>query len=600
MNSKTTGIWFVIAAALFAFCFFFARRLHPPSPAVPYLFPHFQAAQVSAVQVDPAHALEIRAARAGRGWQLNKPVTYPAQRGAINNLLDALQNLKIILQISAAESKENKANDVDYGFDKPPFQLILSSGDQRTQLVVGNHTALGDQVYLRIIGREGTFVVDASWLNLLPTDADSWRDTALVDADQSFDWIMLTNANRTIELRRDPATQLWRMLLPLPSRANSQFIDQALQRLQASQISSFVTNAGDLAGYGLQPAGLDLWLGNASNLTSSVHVGRTVTNGVGGDYVLRDNWNVVALAPREAFSAWRSQVNDFRDPYLFELTQPVVEIDTKGLETYALKRETSNTWSVVGQKYSGDPEVIQAYVKILASLKVTDFVKDVATPVDFQNCGFSTNSLHITVRCAADGTNTTSTEILFGSLDTNNNTVYVRRADERSIYAMSQTDVMNLPDYAWQFRDRQIWNFTGEEVAQVTIHQDGKVRQLIHHGLNKWELGPNSQGMIVGKLIEESIGGMSNVKGLCELSAAQWESPNVTNSQQFGFTTNSLEITLELKNGEKHTIKFGQELKANSTALAMVNLDGQDWMFVCPPILYQFVSTYLTIPADIP
>jgi hypothetical protein len=600
MNSKSTGIWFVIAAGLFIFCFFFAQHLRPPPPPSPQVLPHFSAARVTSIQIDPAGAAEIRASRTNNGWQLQTPIKYPAQSGAINTLLESLQNLNAVLRLSAKDSHEHNVTDVDYGFDNPQFTIIVNTGDQPTQLKVGKKTVLGDQVYLRIIGMEGTLLTDASWLNLLPRSVDTWRDTSLVAAGQSFDWIVLTNGTKTIELRRDPDTQFWQMLQPLQSRANSSFIDQSLLKLQAAQISQFVTDSSqtDFSVYGLQPASLDLWLGTGSNLTASVHFGKTATNDAAGDYIQRDSLNSVGVAAKSSLAPWRSQVNTFRDPFLLEITQPIAKIDVDASEHFTLQRHGDNDWSLVGQKYPADPETVQDFVKKLASLKVSEFFKDVATPVDFEKYGFTANSRQIILRSAGDGTNVATTQIIFGDSDTNGQ--YVRRADEKSIYRLSAADIAPLQDFGYMFRNRQIWNFSGKDVAQVTIHQNGKLRQIIQTTPDKWALAPGSQGMIASLFIEQTVGGAQNVTGLCQLSAEGWVSPNLTDPDAYGFTTNSLQITLELKNGENHTVEFGKELSRWQTALASVTLDGQRWVFVFPPILYQYVSSYLTIPNEAP
>ncbi len=146
-----------------------------------------------------------------------------------------------------------------------------TAGDQSRQLKVGNRTAPGDQVYLRVAGVDGVFVADAGWLNLIPRAADEWRDTALVNAGQNgFDWIVLTNNVKgiAIELRRDPTNHLWRIIRPLPARADTDRITDALQRLEAASVTRFITDDpnADLAAFGLQPADLDLWLGRGTNL----------------------------------------------------------------------------------------------------------------------------------------------------------------------------------------------------------------------------------------------------------------------------------------------------------------------------------------------
>ena len=155
-------------------------------------------------------------------------------------------------------------------------------------------------------------------------------------------------------------------------------------------------------------------------------------------------------------------------------------------------------------------------------------------------------------------------------------------------------DFNRLPEAAWEFRDRRIWNFTEADVAQITLHQSGKTRQIIHNGPNKWSLAAGSQGIINPPAIEETA------HRLGELDRRRLGGRNVTEPEKFGLNTNNLQITFELKNGEKHSVDFGTELPSSQTALAAVTLDGERWAFVFPPVLYQFVLSYLTIPANVP
>jgi hypothetical protein len=47
-------------------------------------------------------------------------------------------------------------------------------------------------------------------------------------------------------------------------------------------------------------------------------------------------------------------------------------------------------------------------------------------------------------------------------------------------------------------------------------------------------------------------------------------------------------------------VDFGMEAPQAHTALAAVTLDGERWALIFPPVLYQFVLSYLTIPANVP
>jgi hypothetical protein len=128
-------------------------------------------------------------------------------------------------------------------------------------------------------------------------------------------------------------------------------------------------------------------------------------------------------------------------------------------------------------------------------------------------------------------------------------------------------------------------------VAQITVHQNGNTRQIARSGPDKWSLVIGSQGIIEGKYIEQTA------QMFHDLAAVRWV-PRDFNGSDYGFSTNSLQITFELKNGEKHTVDFGAgiELAQGQSALAAVTLDGERWAFLFPPALYQLVMSYLTIP----
>ena len=330
MNSKTTGIWFTIAAALFALIYFFDRFLHPSAAESSCILPELRPPAVTSVQVIPSGALEICAARTNNVWLLTKPIAYPAQPTAIEALLDALQKLTPATRISAAELRNHHNAELEFGFETPRISLVIETGGQRRQLLVGNKTPPGDQVYLRVVGTDGAFVADADWLKFIPRTANDWRDTSLVNVNNAgLDWIVLTNGTKVMELRRDATNHFWRMIRPFPARADADRITDALQHFQVARDTQFISDdpKTDLAAFGLQPADLDLWLGHGTNFISAIHVGKSPTNDPTQVFVRREGWNTIATTAREPLSPWRGSVNDFRDSHLLELTVPVAEIE---------------------------------------------------------------------------------------------------------------------------------------------------------------------------------------------------------------------------------------------------------------------------------
>ena len=123
MNSKTTLVWLVVAAALFAFIFAFEHFLRPNGTEMSAILPDLQPATVTSVQVFPANALEIQADHTNGAWRLTKPIIYPAQSTAIETLLAALQKLTPAIRISAGELREQRGAEADYGFETPSVSL---------------------------------------------------------------------------------------------------------------------------------------------------------------------------------------------------------------------------------------------------------------------------------------------------------------------------------------------------------------------------------------------------------------------------------------------------------------------------------------------
>jgi hypothetical protein len=594
MNSKNTTVWFVIAAILFASIWILKHHPSSGAAAPANIFSALNPSKVTSVQIIPSGALEIRADRTNDDWFLSEPVSYPAQSAAIEALLGALQKLAPATKISAAELRTHNNPEAEFGFDNPQISLVIETGGQRRELLVGNKTAPGDQVFLRIIGVDGAFVADADWLKFIPRSADDWRSSALVDAGQcDFDFIVLTNGAKVIELHRDATNHLWRMTRPLQARADNDRITDALQQLRSASAVRFVTDdpKADLSTFGLQPADLDLWFGCGTNFSAAIHAGKSTTNDASQIFAKREGWDAVFTTAKDTLAPWHGAVNDFRDPRLLELTAPVAEIEVHGENNFMLQRDGTNAWRLAGEKFSADAANTQAFIKLLASLRVAEFVKDVVTAPDLETYGLAAPRRRIILSSLAGDTNAVIAQLLFGTNQTGE--VFVKRADEDFVYGIALADFNRLPEAGWEFRDRRIWSFSEDDVAQITLHQNGRTRQVVHTGPNKWSLAPGSQGIINPPAIEETAHRFG------ELAAVGWVARNITEPEKYGLNTNNLQVVIELKDGEKDSVDFGAQI-SDQTALAAVMLDGERWAFVFPPTLYQFVLNYLTIPANVP
>jgi len=317
MNSKSTWAWAVLAAALFAFIFFFERHFKQPDTGPQKILSGFHAAGITSVSVRPGDQLDIRAVRTNGSWHLTQPLDYPAASASVTALLDALEKLTPAQPpISPLELRKRTNVDEEFGFATPQFSLSLYRGASLQQIQIGSRTAPGDQVFLRVVGIEDVFVVDANLLNLLPRSPNDWRERAVTDlSGLKFNRITITSGAKICELQRDGINLPWRITRNNPARADNPRIKELLSKLSAVRVSRFVSDAAqpDLESYGLQTPDLGLLFSEGTNSVLELQLGKNPTNDVTQVFARLDGQNSIVTVPKEAFDGWHPPFENFRD-----------------------------------------------------------------------------------------------------------------------------------------------------------------------------------------------------------------------------------------------------------------------------------------------
>lgn len=600
MSSKTTWFWAALAAGLFAFIFFFERHLHAPPSGPVKILPRLTATAVTGIQILPKGQVEIRAERTNGNWRLTSPFSYPARPDRLQDLLAALESLTPATSITAQELKNVPKADERYGFDPPQTTMVLRQGEEETFIHVGYRTAPGDQFFMQVVGIGEVYVVDADFLKLIPAVADDWRDPRLVDLTQIVsDRLLVTNAGKAFELHRNPTNQFWRILLPgWETRADSDKVKAALKRIQDLRALQFISDdpKADLDSFGLQSPELCLALAQGTNTVLELQFGKSPTNAAGQVYARRSDQNSVITVSKEALAPWRASYDAFRDLHLVTLTAPPDSIEVQAQDHFTIERGAGNTWRIQPGGTPADAELVDAFLRSLTDLQVSEIVKDVVTAPDLSNVGLASPSREFTLRSATTNATTGVTQRIIAQLDfgTNqNDRVYARRTDESSLYTVTQADLALLPSASWQMGERRLWHFDESDVARIFIHQDGRQREIIRKGVNRWSLAPGSQGIINDLALDEvshQLGG---------LTAVSWVAQGNESRSRYGFTTNALRIEVELKTGRKLGVEFGGAAPSGSP-YAMATLDDRPWIFEFPwRLYYQYVQPYLTIPATL-
>lgn len=591
MNPPHTWRWLFLAALLAGLVFahhHFRKKDTGPIRVVPNLVP----AAVSSVQIQLGPTI-LRAERTNDGWRLTQPLNFPAQKTRIEFLLHRLQQLTPATCIFASELKDRSKADEEYGFANPQVSILLQQGPDRFHLLLGARTAPGDQLFVQLIGVETVFVVDADLLKSVPRNPSDWRDTTLLNLNNlAFDRLSITNAGKlSVELQRADTNGLWQMVRPFPTRANSPKIAMSLEKLQTMRISQFVTDdpKPDLEPLGLQPPQLEIAFQQGTNLLSLLQFGKT--NDAGEVYARRSGLGTIVTVANDLLAPWRAPVNDFRQPHLLSLPQLVDTIEIQADDTFSLHLQTNSAWRVDPQGFSADAALVRDLLLTLSGCPI-EFVQDIVTESGLPTYGLATPARKYRFTARPDPTvpgasNNVLAELHFGSLQ--GNRVFVRRADENSVYAITTNDYARLPAAGWQLRERQVWNFAEDDLTGATIRKEGKTCQILRKQ-DKWSIAPGSQG-----LIKHDLAFQETLRGLLKLTAGGWVARGEQNRPHYGLSDGSLQITLELKTGEKVTVQFGGEA-SSAYVYAAVRIDGQDWIFQLPWPLFRDVLSYMPVP----
>ena len=605
MNSKNTWLLLLFAALLAGFIFGWEKFVANPARQPLLVLPGFNSQAVTNIQLRVAGQPEILVVRANGGWELVKPLPCSAHSRNIELLLAALGRLKPETSLSPRELMSHPDTDVEFGFDKPQATLVLTTATDRKQIIIGARTAPGDQMFLEVAGMPGVRLISTNLLSYIPPTPSGWRNSELLDwVALKFDRLLVNQGTRTMELQRNATNDQWR-LVRLQARADSLLVDELLKRLRTVKIAGFVTDkpGTDLDTYGLQTPELEMIFSAGTNVVAALQFGHSLTNQPGitnqADitnqaeliYARHAGSDSIFTVPADALKPWRGAPADYRDRHLvlFKALPPIIEV--VGLDQFALKRQTNNLWHVLPQNFMADTNSMNDFILSLLKMEVVQFVKDVVIESALTNYGLAAPPLQsprqYLLKTSADNTNVAGIHLFFG--DQRDETVYARRADEDSVYAVKLADFNRLPAASWELRDRRIWHFTEDDVARVLVEQGGHKREMIRTGTNTWSLAPGSFGVINPFALEETVHGVG------DLRAAFWTARGQIDRVKYGFTDPPYRVTFTLKDNTTRVIEFGGEAPSQFP-YALVTLKGEPWLFEFPWTTWQYVVSYLSIP----
>jgi hypothetical protein len=270
----------------------------------------------------------------------------------------------------------------------------------------------------------------------------------------------------------------------------------------------------------------------------------------------------------------------------------VDSIEVTGLtpgERFLVQRQTNNGWAVTEPvKSSVDTNAMSEWMDLLVRMEGTvekDVVTDFETPYKL-----ATPARSYILRSAMTNASGVVSNRVIAQLDLGmvlDRRVYVRRPDETTVYSLPKDVVVRLPYEPWQLRDRRVWNFTTNDISRVTVRHGERTRTLQRSPSGTWSIVEGS-GVVasINPVLEETMYRLGNLR------AGTWVARGEDKRVPLGFVGNTSKITIELRNGDKPTVRtleFGRPgISPSGIPYSLTEIDGQTFIFEITPMALQF------------
>jgi len=230
----------------------------------------FETLTVRAIEVRASEGEAARLVSKLRGWQLEKPLVYPADPIVIRDLLS---DLRVLVWLTTIDDPPTDRSAFGLSADSPYVRIFVGRDDP-VELRLGASTPVGDARYASVSDQPDVlFTVSQSRVSSLLPDRFALRAKDMLRFDPAAvkSVAILQQGVQVVKLER--AADDWMLTEPLQDRADKARIERVLQDLVVARATGFVDEPAPLAEYGLASPELELLL-ELPEGTQRVQLGR--------------------------------------------------------------------------------------------------------------------------------------------------------------------------------------------------------------------------------------------------------------------------------------------------------------------------------------
>ncbi len=537
MRTKVTLVLLFLNVALFYYIFQFVDIIDPKGRSAVVLPPHVAA--LDTIEIRRGEATPITIQKRGDHWFLGAPYDWPADRNAVDRLVNELTLLKSETSFEVSKLADTGQKLADYGLDPAAIVLNLGVGGQKYVLRIGATTQVQNRLYVLDPDGSRIHVVGRSLVEALQLGPDQLRATELVDIPvfeaRSLALQLAAPGNLRVRLAR--SAQRWMFESPIQTRADKNAVELALSRLHELRVAAFIdtpaalTTGLDNPSYRLTVEGnqrrIILLLGApvATEAKPGVSVAETELYAK-----LEDRAALFTVKVSDALlDALRNAQTELRDRRLLDFEPArltAISLAAPGQPEVVLQRSETGTWQVltrqgseVVQPQPADPAIVARLIDQLGQLRAVTFHSDAPFPADLEQWGFNRAERDVVLSLTPEPPAQSASATLQLGVTTGPETqrlTYARVADAQFVYQVGSAILDELPVVARHFRLRTLRDLPpGARITGLSLRRLADNATIFAHALpagQTWDAALAAEKPETQRAVQQLLGELRTLR----------------------------------------------------------------------------------------
>ena len=326
------------------------------------------------------------------GWMLTQPLAAYASQTAVQRLLDKLERASLPARIEAHELELRELTLDDFGLLKPQARLVVAGPRARAELMLGDLTATGNELFAGFMHSDDVLLTDPALLAALPETPFELSDSSFFRGDRRRIGAIGLRRPGQPYLKMSRESGGWMISQPLAARADGDAVAALLDALEGTRIARFVWPAPDspddagvnrrtqLARFGLaeeseQGVQLQLWM-TGDPVGRRIRLGTPVDSLPGHVHALAEDGPAVVAVTNTLHDMAQLPVVALRDKRLLVIAPDEIgTLTVQGIEPpLALRRAAEDAWELTSPVAAPAESALGALLlEALLALRATGF-----------------------------------------------------------------------------------------------------------------------------------------------------------------------------------------------------------------------------------